>query len=102
MSLIKIQHGFANEDNILQKSICAIYYFQSINNWIQCRLAIILSLPLHHDVHYYLYQESRAAGLNLDIQAIMSTWTLQKNYPLVTVRRDYGQRRIRLYQVCTT
>nr|CAD7409546.1 unnamed protein product [Timema cristinae] len=38
----------------------------------------------------YLFNVLQSHATGIDIKAILDTWTLQKNYPVITVTRNYG------------
>ncbi|XP_012939882.1 aminopeptidase N [Aplysia californica] len=48
------------------------------------------SNAFHDDLWNALTEQSRQEGKNIDVKAIMDTWTLQMNYPVVTVSRDFN------------
>ena len=51
-----------------------------------------LSTAVPDDLFYYWNEASMSEGIlgdSHDVAEIMNTWTLQKNYPLLTVTRDY-------------
>ncbi|CAL1548719.1 unnamed protein product [Lymnaea stagnalis] len=45
----------------------------------------------HDDLWSALSQQARTEGKDIDIKSVMDTWTLQMNYPVVTVTRTTGR-----------
>lgn len=66
-----------------------------------------VSTYLHHfryasaeqnDLWSFLSDAAIRAGLDVDVKAVMDTWTLQMGYPVVTLRRDYEGNSLSLEQ----